>query len=145
MASEMYDSALPNGFDSWGEVPDRLIPVTELAAKPSAVATLRQSGFVKGPLTVGWLGAIATCGHAKAIWTCLALKIQADRRREDWITPPYDILKGWKVSRVDLSRAISALEEVGLLEVKRRKGRPPLVRLVPSGKNFRITPGPEHG
>ena len=134
----MYDSALPDGFSSWGDVPDRLIPVTKLAAMPSAVSTLRQSGFVKGPLGVGWLDGIATCGHAKAIWTCLALKIQADRRREDWVTPPYDILKGWKVSRVDLSRAISALEEAALLQVKRRKGRPPLVQLV-------FIPGPKHG
>jgi hypothetical protein len=126
------DCCLPDGFGSWDEVPDRLIPATKLTtAVPSRATALRESGFVKGPLTVGWLDAIATCGHSKAIWVSLALKIQTDRRREIWVKPPYDILSVWKVNRVGLSRAISALEKAGLLEVQRRKGRPPLVRLIP--------------
>src|SRR4051812_24305293 len=48
--------------------------------------------FVKGPLTIGWLAAIAASGHNKAVWVALAFKSQIDRRREAWVTPPYSIL-----------------------------------------------------
>jgi DNA-binding transcriptional ArsR family regulator len=119
-------SPLPVGYASWSDVPDPLLPTQMLSGGQSRS---RKLAFVKGPLPVDWLSSIAATGLPSAIWVALALKVQADRRREPWVSPPYGILDEFGVTRSSLSRAIRALEEAGILAVQRRKGRPPLVRL----------------
>ena len=124
------DESLPEGFSSWAEVPDALVPVTKVNQGPNNLyTTIRKHRFVKGPLSVGWLAAVSASGHQKAIWVALALKSRTDVEREEWVTPPYGMLGDFNVSRVDLCRALLALERADLVKVQRRKGRPSLVRL----------------
>jgi DNA-binding transcriptional ArsR family regulator len=80
---------------------------------------------------MGWVGAAVRCGDAKALAVLLALKAKADAGREAWTKPPAAALEDLGVGRMARSRAIAALERAGLVEVRRRRGRPPLVRLVP--------------
>ena len=61
----------------------------------------------------------------------LALRFKTDAGGEPWVKPPFRTLVEWGFSADDRSRAIRALERAGLIEVHRRKGRPPLVRLLP--------------
>ena len=122
----MMSDPLPVGYASWSDVPDGLLPVRKLSGERLKSSPL---AFVKGPLSLGWLSAIAATGIPSAIWVALALKVQADRRREDWVSPPYGILDEFGVTRPSLSRAVKALEEAGIQDVQRRKGRPPLIRL----------------
>jgi DNA-binding transcriptional ArsR family regulator len=80
---------------------------------------------------MGWIGAAVRCGDARALPVLLALKAKADAGREAWVKPPATSLQDLGVGRMARSRAIAALERAGLVEVRRRRGRPPLVRLVP--------------
>jgi hypothetical protein len=119
---------------SWVGVPDYLIPVRKIEAAVGPSESRRMAAkarFVKGPILMDWLAAIANSGHAKAIHVVLAIKMQSDRYRETWVNAPYEELAKRGVNRVDLSRALAALERAGLMEVRRSKGRPSLVRLVP--------------
>jgi DNA-binding transcriptional ArsR family regulator len=61
----------------------------------------------------------------------LALKYKTDTLRQPWVKPPAAVLRLLGVDKDARSRAIAALERAGLVQVQRRKGRPPLVRLVP--------------
>jgi hypothetical protein len=127
------DSGIPNGYGSWAEVPDSRVPIRLVSgsgpgkARPSPA----QRSYLKGPIPLDWLVAVTRCGHSKALQVALAFKLQTDRRREAWVKPPSQVLNDFGVSKMDLSRCTKALEQAGLLEVQRRTGRPPLVRLVP--------------
>ncbi len=117
----------------WATVPDRLIPtrmvMRERAMAPQAARY--RSKFVKGPLPMGWIGAAIRCGDSKALPVLLALKAKADATRQTWVKPPAAILQDLGIDRMARSRAIAALERAGLIEVRRRRGRPPLVSLMP--------------
>jgi hypothetical protein len=84
---------------------------------------------VKGPLPIGWIAAALRSGDSRALPVLLALKYEADASRENWIKPPAMVLQDLGIDRMARSRAIVALERAGLIEVQRRPGRPPLVRL----------------
>src|SRR3954452_18085066 len=123
----------PGEAVDWTTVPDRLLPARVL---PSERAGRRRAGrerstFVKGPLPLGWIGAAVRCGDTKALPVLLALKAKADAGRETWTKPPAATLQDLGIGRMARSRAIAALERAGLVEVRRRPGRPSLVRLLP--------------
>ena len=117
----------------WTTVPDRLIPTRMVPREPAMAspATRHRSKFVKGPLPMGWIGAAIRCGDSRALPALLALKAKADATRETWVKPPAAILQALGIERMARSRAIAALERAGLIRVQRRRGRPPLVSLVP--------------
>jgi hypothetical protein len=118
--------------DPLADVPDAAIPVRKVEPTEGRQHRTGQAGrFVKGPLALDWIGAAAQSGHAKAPLMLLALRFKADASREPWVKPPFRVLIEWGFSADDRSRAIRALERAGLAEVYRRKGRPPLVRLLP--------------
>ena len=117
----------------WAGVPDDRIPVRKL---PSGRAEQRKAkaprpSFVKGPLFQDWIIAAATCGSDRALALLLVTKAKADTLREDWVKPPRTATRALFPNRMARFRAIAALERAGLIEVQRRKGRPPLVRLLP--------------
>ncbi len=126
-------SARPVGPVDWAKVPDGLVPslVVPSERAKGRRASRARSMFVKGPLPMGWIGAAVRCGDARALPVLLALKAKADAGRETWVKPPGTSLQDLGVGRMARSRAIAALERAGLVEVRRRRGRPPLVRLVP--------------
>jgi hypothetical protein len=112
---------------SWEGVPDWQIPVTKIGP----VRNERRDGlFIGGPIPVAQMTAAIASGHIKAPLMLLAIKFRADTEQIAWVTPPMLLLTDWQFSASDRSRSIAALEKAGLLEVRRRRGRPPLVRLV---------------
>jgi hypothetical protein len=126
------DSPDQSRSDPLADVPDAAIPVRRVEPAKGPQHRTGQAGrFVKGPLALDWIGAAAHSDHAKAPLMLLALRFKADASREAWVKPPFRVLTGWGFSADDRSRAIRALERAGLVEVHRRKGRPPLVRLLP--------------
>ena len=127
------EPARPVGPVDWAKVPDGLVPslVVPSGRARGRQASRARSRFVKGQLPMGWIGAAVRCGDTKALPVLLALKAKADAGRETWVKPPATSLQDLGVGRMARSRAIAALERAGLVEVRRRRGRPPLVRLVP--------------
>jgi DNA-binding transcriptional ArsR family regulator len=120
--------------EDWSGVPDALIPVRTLdpsGPEGRARAARREAQFIKGPLPLGWVAIAARAGHPLALPVLLALKYKADTVCQPWVKPPAAVLRLLGVDKDARSRAIAALERAGLVEVRRRKGRPPLVRLVP--------------
>ena len=120
--------------EDWSGVPDALIPVRQLdlsGPEGRGRAARREAQFIKGPLPLGWVATAAKAGHPLALPVLLALKYKADTVRQAWVKPPAAVLRLLGVHKDARSRAIAALERAGLVEVRRRKGRPPLVRLVP--------------
>ena len=118
--------------EDWSGVPDALIPARKVdTSGPAdrARAAKREARFIKGPLPIGWLAAAATAGHPLALPVLLALKHKADLLRQEWVKPPASVLRLFGVDKDGRSRAVAALERAGLAEVRRRKGRPLLVRL----------------
>ena len=126
--------ALALAPEDWSGVPDALVPVRRLdpsGPEGRARAAKRGAQFIKGPLPLGWVATAAKAGHPLALPVLLALKYKADTVRQPWVKPPAAVLRLLGVDKDARSRAIAALERAGLVEVRRRKGRPPLVRLVP--------------
>jgi DNA-binding transcriptional ArsR family regulator len=126
--------SIPPSLDiDWARMPDHLVPLRLVASNGSrkSHARRKRSRFVKGPLPLAWIGAAVRCGDPRALPVLLALKAKADAGRETWIKPPATMLQALGVERMARSRAVAALERAGLIEVQRRRGRPPLVRLVP--------------
>ena len=123
----------PEGADlsdpeEWRHVPDAAIPAERVELRTGAARTERQVPFVKGPLLD--LLFAARAAHPRGIEMLLALKSKADASRRDWVTPPRGVLDGFGFDSSTRSRTIAALaERAGLIEVRRRQGRPPLVRL----------------
>src|SRR3954467_6189961 len=119
--------------EDWSGVPDALIPVRPLGSsgpEGRARATRREAQFIKGPLPLGWIATAAGAGHPHALPVLLALKYKTDTLRQPWVKPPAAVLRLLGVDKDARSRAIAALERAGLVQVQRRRGRPPLVRLV---------------
>src|SRR4051812_47540560 len=123
----------PGEAVDWAALPDRLLPARVVPSERAGrrQASRERSTFVKGPLPLGWIGAAVRCGDARGLPVLLALKAKADAGRETWTKPPATVLQDLGVGRMARSRAIAALERAGLVEVRCRRGRPPLVRLVP--------------
>lgn len=90
----------------------------------------RQRPFVRGPLDLDELAA-ASAAHPRGLGMLLALRYRRDVTGKDWVTPPAKVLEGFGLDRSARSRVLKALEAAGLVEVQRRPGRPPLVRLRP--------------
>src|SRR3954454_17909205 len=127
-------AALSLAPEDWSGVPDALIPDRPLGSsgpEGRARAARREAQFIKGPLPLGWVARAVKAGHPHALPVLLALKCKTDTLRQPWVQPPATVLRLLGVDKDARSRAIAALERAGLVQVQRRKGRPPLVRLVP--------------
>ena len=130
----VWPEALFLAPEDWSDVPDALIPVRPLGSsgpEGRARAARREAQFIKGPLPLGWVAKAARAGHPQALPVLLALKYKTDTLRQPWVKPPAAVLRLLGVDKDARSRAIAALERAGLVQVQRRRGRPPLVRLVP--------------
>src|SRR3954465_3511596 len=120
--------------EDWSGVPDALIPVRPLGSsgpEGGARAARREAQFIKGPLPLGWVARAAQAGHPQALPVLLALRYKTDILRQPWVKPPAAVLRLLGVDKDARSRAIAAMERAGLVQVQRRPGRPPLLRLVP--------------
>src|SRR3954454_5911626 len=130
----VWPDALFLAPEDWSDVPDALIPVRPLGSsgpEGRARAAKREAQFIKGPLPLDWGAKAARAGHRHALPVLLALRYKTDTLRQPWVKPPAAVLRLLGVDKDARSRAIAALERAGLVQVQRRRGRPPLVRLVP--------------
>src|SRR3954462_6127873 len=120
--------------EDWSGVPDVLIPVRKLDTSGSedrGRAARREAQFIKGPLPLGWVAQAARAGHPQALPVLLAFRYKTDTLRQPWVKRPPAVLRLLGVDKDARSRAIAALERAGLVQVQRRRGRPPLLRLGP--------------
>ena len=70
-------------------------------------------------------------GRAVGLW--LAIRMQARLEGQEWVRVRTHLRESLGfTNRAAHSRAVTELERAGLIEVRRRKGYAPLVRLVPS-------------
>ena len=130
----VWPNALLLAPEDWSDVPDALIPIRPLGSsgpEGGARAVRPEAQFIKGPLPLGWVAKAAKAGHPLALPVLLALNYKTDTLRQPWVKPPAVVLRLLGVDKDARSRAIAAFEQVGLVQVQRRRGRPPLVRLVP--------------
>ena len=69
-------------------------------------------------------------GRSVGLW--LAIRMQARLERRDWVRVRTHLRQSLGfTNRAAHSRAVAELERLGLIEVQRRQGYAPLVRLVP--------------
>ncbi len=67
----------------------------------------------------------------------LAIRHRFDLRRGQAVTLPAACLKDWGIDRHAKARALAALENAGLITVKRRLGHPVLVTVVDTASPLR--------
>ena len=71
-------------------------------------------------------------GRAVGLW--LAIRMQAKLEASDWVRVRTQLRESLGfTNRAAHSRAVAELERAGIIEVRRREGYAPLVRLVPQG------------
>jgi hypothetical protein len=76
------------------------------------------------------LVAVGMSGRAVGLW--MAIRMQARLEGEEWVRVRTHLRESLGFNnRAAHSRAVTELERAGLIEVRRRKGYAPLVRLVP--------------
>jgi hypothetical protein len=74
--------------------------------------------------------AAGVSGRSVGLW--LAIRMQAKLERRDWVRVRTHLRESLGfTNRAAHSRAVAELERLGFIEVRRRKGYAPLVRLVP--------------
>jgi hypothetical protein len=74
--------------------------------------------------------AAGVSGRSVGLW--LAVRMQAKLERREWVRVRAHLRESLGfTNRAAHSRAVAALERLGFIEVQRRKGYAPLVRLVP--------------
>ena len=75
-------------------------------------------------------------GRAVGLW--LAIRMQARLEGQEWVRVRTHLRESLGfTNRAAHSRAVTELERAGLIEVRRRKGYAPLVRLVPQRSDDR--------
>lgn len=85
--------------------------------------------FIRGPFALGsFLLACRLNGRALAIWQLV--HHQSRLRRKSEITLPAGLLAQAGITRWAEARALSSLERVGLISVRRAQGRAPRISLV---------------
>ena len=76
------------------------------------------------------LVAAGLSGRAVGLW--MAIRMQAKLERQDWVRVRTHLRQSLGfTNRAAHSRAVAELERLGFIEVQRRQGYAPLVRLVP--------------
>lgn len=109
-------------------LPDAAVPCERVPLAAAGAGPRRRARFVKGPVYLDDVAA-ASAAHPRGVEMLLALKYKADVAGAAWAVPPRDVLDLLGFDSAARSRALAALERAGLAELRRRPGRPPLVRL----------------
>ena len=110
------------------DIPVRIVPSVRAERRQAR----RGRAFIRGPIPFRVVEAIRKAEKGGSAWVvALALRYKADVTRQAWIKPPATLLERWGVDKDARARALAALERAGLVEVQRRKGRPPLVHVLP--------------
>lgn len=88
------------------------------------------SEFLKGPIPLAWLTAAAKINGKAPLAVALALRFEAGRRKSREVTLTTAILERFDVNRKAKYRALNSLESAGLIRVRRRLRRNPVVTIL---------------
>ena len=112
---------------------DATIPARKVETGiPDGRRAAREHAFIRGPIPLRVIEALRKADKGGSAWAvAFALRYKADVTRQAWVKPPATLLERWGVDKDARARALAALERAGRIEVRRRRGRPPLVRVPP--------------
>jgi DNA-binding transcriptional ArsR family regulator len=86
--------------------------------------------FVKGPIPLKWIQQAAKIkGKALAVATAIRYRAGIEKRKKD-LKITGNMLQSFGVNRKARYRALKALKNAGLVEVKERRGTSPLVTII---------------
>lgn len=85
--------------------------------------------FLRGPVRWGWL-ADAGQTPGRGLHVAIALLVQAGIERQPTVRMRRRFVRSMGVDRHAETRALASLEQAGLIEVTRHRGRRPVVRLI---------------
>ena len=114
----------------WNIIAFEIQTQTEVVTSASVARTQRIEGrFLKGPIpTVAIVVASRLPGTALAVY--LAIRHQADLSRNAEVVFPASLAAELKLNRDAKARALPHLEQAGLINVAREKGRSAKIKLV---------------
>lgn len=87
-------------------------------------------GFLKGPIPLPWLSAATRLPGKSPLSVALAIWFEAGRRKSMEVTLTTAILQRFSVNRKAKYRALSSLENAGLVRVYREPRRNPVVTIL---------------
>jgi hypothetical protein len=90
--------------------------------------------FIKGPLPGEWIGRASQLS-GKALHVGLALWFISGRSKQEVVKLTRAALKLFSLRRDSARRGLAALERAGLVRVSRRRGRCPVVEILPYPAN----------
>ena len=134
------------GADSYD--PDALrlgpddIPATKFDTGTQATRkAARDRLFIPSTAWPEFAAVVATGMSGRAVGLWLAIRMQVKLEGKPWVRVRTHLRESLGFNnRAAHSRAVAELERAGLIEVQRRKGYAPLVRLVPEAVRLRETP-----
>jgi hypothetical protein len=113
---------------------DLVVPVTPTAGLPPK--HLPGEHFVKGPIPMNWLSAAAAI-PGKAVIVALAVWFLAGMKKTSTVKLTRTVLDRFSISRHAAYRCLQRLEAAGLVEVRRHRGRCPVVTLLEGPRSSR--------
>jgi hypothetical protein len=128
------------------------VPIDELRLSPLSLrATSRRRQprhraypFLKGPIPLSWLTSAAQQrGHALHVGLALWYLVGVSKSMTVNLRPT--VLRSFGVSRFAGYRALDVLVHAGLVEVKRHRGRSPVVTVVVVDENQGCEDDPQNG
>ncbi len=114
--------------------PDRVQPprsATEMVGPKKSGPPRHGPGerFLKGPVPCAWLQRAARL-PGKPLHVGIALYQRAGMEKSDTVKLSNGVLEDWGIDRYAKRRALKDLEIAGLVSVKRRHGRSPVVTIL---------------
>jgi hypothetical protein len=105
--------------------------VTKTAEKTVSIKPKRIKGeFLKGPIPLSWLTVAAKLSGKAPVAVALALWFQVGRRRSKEVRLTTAVIERFGIDRKAKYRGLSALEQAGLIKVRRELRRNPVVTVV---------------
>lgn len=112
------------------KIPVGTLPgVTPPAQKTHRERKVRPGAFLKGPVPLDWL-ARAACLPGRALHVAIVACYLAGLRNEPTVKLSPSTLRLFGADRHAAGRALEALQDAGLLQVERHRGRAPVVTLI---------------
>ena len=89
----------------------------------------RKGKFLKGPVSLDWLQCV---GHlpGKALHVGIALQFLSGVSRSSEVAFSYSLAETFGVKRHAAYRALKAIEQMGLIKIRRGKGKGPMVQIL---------------
>lgn len=126
--------------DHFADLDGLRLPSTSATSQTATSVTAKASNnpkakkivgeFLRGPIPLQWLTAVAKLSGKAPLATALALWFEVGRRNSTEVTLTTANLKRFNVNRKAKYRALSSLEKAGLVVVKRESRKNPVVTIL---------------